>query len=132
MPFPEITVCVVCEAIRQEVDGKLSILGFWGILPHLEVPIGKKPKTLTFLLITGPMEGGTFRVSATLENPDRSLVVPPQIGELTFQPIPREMGAFLASSFNNVTIGQEGAYTFRVIVDDQPIFTQTFSAFRPA
>lgn len=131
MPFPEITDCILCETIRQEAGGRLAILGFYGVLPHLEIVAKDSPRTLTLLLITGPITGGTFRMSATITGPDEEFVGLPQDAIVTLQSVPREQGYFLASSFGEVVINQAGTYTFRVLADEQLVVTQTFSVFLP-
>ena len=39
MPFPNFSYCIICETIRPEMGGKLSILGFYGIAPSVEVVV---------------------------------------------------------------------------------------------
>jgi hypothetical protein len=126
MTFPVIQACIICEAIRQEEGGKLSILGFYGVLPGLEIGAGRKSSPMTVLLITGPTEGGTWQVSGTLQSPRGEMVVPPQEGELTLIPIRRDMGGFVAVFFNEVVIAKEGRYTFSFTVDGQLMYQERF------
>jgi hypothetical protein len=51
MPFPAFSFCLICDAIRPEVGGKLAILGFYGLTPNVEVGIGNAalPVALSFV-----------------------------------------------------------------------------------
>jgi hypothetical protein len=59
MPFPQIRHCIVCEGARQEVLGKLTLLGFFGLTPDVGVSISdfNKPVTLCFVFAGGPGDG---------------------------------------------------------------------------
>ena len=129
MSFPEIQSCIVCEAIRQEEGGKLSILGFRGVLPNLELAVSDKPKAFVLLLIVGPTQGGAFRLSTTLEDPAGNVVGSPQNTTLTLAPIPRERGGFLAANFGEVIINKEGTYTVRVTANEEAVLKQSSTPF---
>ena len=130
MAFPEIQSSILCEAVRQEEGGKLSILGFRGVLPNLDLAISEKPKTLVLLNILGPHEGGTFMMSAVLRDPRGEIIVAPSNTLLTLQTVPREQGAFIATNFGEVVIDKEGSYTFEITADNNLVIKQMFSAFR--
>ncbi len=76
MPFPRINYCLVCENFRQEILGKLSILGFMGITPNVDVGIGRldQPFAVVFIIGFGIVEDANQAYSYTgvILNPDGS------------------------------------------------------------
>ncbi len=60
MAFPQIDHCIVCDEVRLESGGKASILGFYGIVPQVELGIvdfSKPLPKLCFIFIGGPGSG---------------------------------------------------------------------------
>jgi hypothetical protein len=59
MPFPQIHNVVLCEDMRQESRGLSTLLGFFGVLPHVEVIVRDfaQPVRLGFLFLGGPGDG---------------------------------------------------------------------------
>jgi hypothetical protein len=57
MPFPDFEYCIICEGIRPEIGGKFTILGFYGLAPHVEVVITNpaQPVNLAFLAAFPPV-----------------------------------------------------------------------------
>ena len=55
MPFPQVRQCLLCEEVRSELGNKISILGFFGILPDVQIgfPIGLGVAKVVFLLVCG-------------------------------------------------------------------------------
>jgi hypothetical protein len=53
MPFPDFDFCLICEGIRQEVGNKLTILGFYGIAPNVEIAVTNTAVPMTVALIAG-------------------------------------------------------------------------------
>ena len=37
MAFPKIRHCLVCEGVREEINRKRSVLGFYGVTPDVEI-----------------------------------------------------------------------------------------------
>jgi hypothetical protein len=129
MPFPEIKFCIVCETIRQEVGNKLTILGFYGLLPDVHVhqsPWGV-PVVLTFLLGVGRNEeGGKYTLAAKVLAPDRSILVETPPGEIL---VPRNKGeqGYFALGFSTITFQQPGQYTFVVDINGDRTYESSFS-----
>lgn len=61
---PKFHDCIVCEGVREEVRGKLTILGFLGLSPHVDVHIQHldRPTGLCFLML-GDRADGSFKAS---------------------------------------------------------------------
>jgi hypothetical protein len=53
MPFPNIDYCIVCEGVREEARGKLTILGFYGLAPHVEILVGDMSQPLSVFFVMG-------------------------------------------------------------------------------
>ena len=64
---PQIRVkhCIVCELVRPEFPGKLSILGYFGSLPDVSISLAGIPVTVPFLSFLFVLEGnGNFVLTA--------------------------------------------------------------------
>lgn len=90
MPFPNFNYCLVCEGVRQELGGKLTILGFYGITPNVEIVVVNQNNPLGLTFIAGfPVIQeirpymGTFRII----RPDGSIAfeVPPVAVKVSLQ-----------------------------------------------
>jgi hypothetical protein len=114
MPFPRIDACIVCEGVRQEVLGKLSIIGFYGIAPHVRVAIVdfSLPVTLWFLFNGGP-GSGTFRVNVRLTGPRGATVYGLEgIAEFRSEAMRSNIGILFQS-----TVPAAGQYTVDLLAD---------------
>ncbi len=84
MPFPNFNYCLVCEGLRPELGGKLTLLGFYGLAPNVEIVIinHNLPVNLTFL--------AGFPAVQEIRPYVGSLVVTKPNGNIAFQapPIP--------------------------------------------
>lgn len=60
MPFPDITSCLICEFVRDEGRGKMTLLGFAGAAPNVTLYVADIPATLhlAIVLTAGPGAGG--------------------------------------------------------------------------
>lgn len=60
----QIQTCLVCDMIRPELNGKLIILGFFGICPNVHITLAAldRPTPLTFLL-SGRANAGQLSVA---------------------------------------------------------------------
>jgi len=87
MPFPEIHNVVLCEDMRPETRGLSTLLGFFGVLPHVEVIVRDfaQPVRLGFLFLGGRGEGQfqlrlrirTSRGRDVITTPDLTLPIAP-------------------------------------------------------
>ncbi len=53
MPFPQFSSCVICESIRPELGGKLTLLGFYGFSPYVEIIVGNIGQPLSVAVLIG-------------------------------------------------------------------------------
>jgi len=98
MPFPLIRHCLVCEEVRPEVQGKSSILGFYGVAPNVNLVIqdpAKRVERLSFLLICEPGEGD-HKVSVRIENPRGEPILTTPEADFSFPPAPQPVNLIIA------------------------------------
>jgi len=71
LTFPKFKYCLICDNARDENNGKVSLLGFLGVAPDVELFIGPPQPgvvnalSLSFVFIGGP-GAGTFDVTYQL------------------------------------------------------------------
>lgn len=82
--MPQIDSCLVCELVRPEPFGKLSVLGFFGILPNVNIVVSRldQPTVLAFLF-NGTVSAGTFALSFAVIDPDGNRVIASTDSKLT-------------------------------------------------
>jgi uncharacterized protein DUF6941 len=126
MAFPKIDVCIVCEGVRQEILSKHTLLGFFGISPHVRIGIKNfgLPLAICFVFCGGEGEGKfklqlriTDSSGATIPNAMQSVVE----GELR-KGIPTTTVFFL---FQGV-VGKPGDYRASLLVDNQEHYSAPF------
>lgn len=132
MAFPKIFHCLVCEGVREEVNRKRSILGFYGVTPEVEImledftlPMGH----LVFFLVGGPAEG-SFRVSFEIFGESKQIV--PRSPDATVVIEGAAKGYNLNVDAGAVRFPRPGRYTFRLFVDGQPYFEDSFELLQAA
>jgi hypothetical protein len=122
MPFNNFDFCIICELVRPEAGGKLTILGFYGLAPHVEVVVGNpsQPVQLSFVAgfppVTVPVAAGGYQSMITVSKPNGSLI---------FQTPPTPLQAstslrgVIASSFVLMPPHAWGRHTIRVKVNTE-------------
>src|SRR5947208_16942469 len=80
MPFPAIRYCLVCEATRAEPFGKMSLLGFYGLAPDVQIAVKDfaQPLQLAFVFVGNAVgAGGQYSVQFRLTEAAGAPVVAP-------------------------------------------------------
>jgi len=119
--------CLVCEGVRQEIQNKYTVLGFFGIAPHVRIAIRdfKLPVTLCFFFC-GTTAGGKVKLSVKLI--DRSgQQVPnriPQSLDATFDS--SNLATFIVLFFEGVVPGP-GEYKVSLIIDEREHYSTQFA-----
>lgn len=127
MLFPNIDYCLVCEGIRPEPGGKLTILGFYAPIPFVDVGLESQDEVIasfTFLLGFGKVSG-EFAVNTSILGPDKSIVVEDSLGTLYFKE--GYSRTHLVCTFPPFSFQQEGKQVFQLIIDNQIKYKATFS-----
>jgi hypothetical protein len=126
MPFPGIRYCLICEGVRPELGGKLSVFGFYGVTPNVDIAIGRfgQPLPLTFVLGFGTMlDEAQYLHSVEVRNPDGSVLVTGPEG-----PINTVRGRPGIIVFGAMVVpAVAGQRTIRVFVNRQQVFEDRFT-----
>lgn len=136
MTFPKFKYCLIADNARDEANGKVTLLGFLGISPEVELFIGPPAAPpgvlnalgLSFLFIGGP-GSGTFDVTYELYDVDQKKVLATiNTGQPT-QLVPRVPTRPGNTNFViNVTmpVPHFGEYELRLLVSGQVTYTGRF------
>lgn len=123
-----VTYCIVCEDIRPEVQGKYAILGFFGLLPHVNIKVKEMGKPLARLVFLANVEGdaGKYKLKFSVVGPDKKKVftdIP--LGEFEINRDPTQR-ALIVVNVLGLIFQKEGIYTVRVIHANKAFFESTF------
>lgn len=121
MPFPVFDFCIMCEGIRPEVGGKLTILGFYGLAPNVEVAIANPAQPLSLAFIAGfpPVADATRTVyehAIVITRPDQAVVQQTPRNRLNVSPTGRGLVIF---GFVIPPPYFFGAYSIRISVNGE-------------
>jgi hypothetical protein len=121
MPFPQFNSCAVCESIRPELGGKLTLLGFYGFSPTVEIVVGKMGQPLSVAIVAGfppisPQEAQTLhRHYFIVADPNGKVLFQTPASPLNAQA--GKAGVVAAAFIIPPTIA--GKHTVKVLVDDE-------------
>ena len=124
---------ILCEAVRQELNNKVSLLGVFGQLIFIpQIPGGLTSLALFQRWLPSANEGPgtTFRFEFSIEGPDRAelLRVPPQ--QAVVQP-GRSPQMLFVIQFQGFPMPSEGEYRIVTLIDGRPQHTHRFNVARP-
>jgi len=111
--LPDLQCSLLCEEVRQEVNGNLFLIGVVNVirLPQLPVVLGR---ICLFNRWTAGI--GQFNESVRLVAPDQTTVV--SKGEMKFELRDPAMSATNVMFFGQVKLETAGTYYVEVLVDD--------------
>src|SRR2546430_13064584 len=120
MPFPPISACLVCEDVRQESRRLISLLGLYGIVPHVEILVmdfNQPIERLAFYLAAhGQSDGQAHRISFELRSPAGDLVLGPIETAPVGAPPPRGTPIRLAFAFYTTGLRLPEPGVYRVVI----------------
>ena len=126
MAFPKILHCLVCEDLRQEGNKKSTILGFYGVAPHVDIlfrDLNQLIPRLAFLLV-GDKGEGEFEISMQLIGPDGKQLISADLGKMEIRdPTKRYSGGL---SLGPLRFPGAGTYTLKFLVDGREHYKTTF------
>jgi hypothetical protein len=131
---PTVDVAILADAI-QAVRGKLFILGGgWDTLWVREFP-ARHPSLAIGLRLRVPMSWNSesLRLSVELQDEDGKPLLTGPLSQVIKLPAARthssaaDFGLIRSFTFNNLQFTQEGAYSFVINVDDEPVSRLRFS-----
>jgi len=126
MPSVKISHCVICDGVRPELSNKLTLLGFFGITPNVEVRLGTVSlpvDELTFILI-GSVSGsaGSAEVAFELFDwSDSSIFSVSKSHDI--KPVERSNFIF---NVRSLKFPHTGRYKIRMRVDGRVIYNTDF------
>lgn len=122
--IPAFENCLVCDQVRPELGGKLIVLGFLGICPHVNVGVARldQPTALTFLIM-GPPGDGSFSASFDIfDESQRCVVASSAPAPFAASPaVPTTLASTLL-----VVFFHPGPFAVRCMVDDVERFRAQF------
>lgn len=130
MLLPRLDNCIICEIVRGELNGKLTILGFFGVCPNVDVQLSRmdQPAVLTFL-VTGPPGDGDFAITfAVIDEADGRVVA--ETAELPFVARPNAVTNLAPTLM--LTFGRPGMYALRCVVNGAPHYRASFKVSQSA
>ena len=114
--FPPVRTVLVCEALRDEIGRKQTLLGFYGLTPDVEILVGDSHLPLgqlAFLIAAdAPSTSTTYRVKIEVLGPQgegQKIVVAENL-------FPVEAGKRIHLGFNTVGFPLVGDGTYRLIL----------------
>jgi hypothetical protein len=125
----KVTYCIVCEDIRPEAQGKHAILGFFGLLPDVNIKlkeIGKPVARLAFLVNVGGGPG-KYNLKFSVVGPDKKKPFPDvtlEGVEIKSDPTARTLVVF---NMIGLVFAKEGPYTVKMIHGNKAFYESTFS-----
>lgn len=124
MPFPVISVCLVCEGARPEVLGKWTLLGFFGPAPNVRIAISNfsNPVSLVFVFAGG--EGaGHFRTALRVTAQFGQTF--PGVSEAEGNLLPDKPTSLFFFGLQSVVPGP-GIYRAALLANGQQVYETTF------
>ena len=117
--------CLVCDDFRVEAAGKTTLLGFFGLTPHVEIRVGElnKPvERLTFVILTEPADNNQHKLQVELLDPSGHKFA--SLGPADLPAASRRLQ--LAFGFSAILFRAVGTHTVRIKIDDTNAFEGTF------
>lgn len=114
---PEFSSCIVCEGVREEARGKLTILGFFGIAPNVDVRVQHldQPTGLCFIALGSPGEGKFTASFDVVDTSDGRKIAETPAGAFVASPENRTMAVLTAP----LLFGRESTYALRFFLDGE-------------
>lgn len=138
MPFPQIIHCLICEIVRPEVGGKLSILGFFGIAPNVEIQVQNLdvPLSVVSFVFVGSAyrpspSDPAFQISIQLTNSQGTVITETPSIPLEIPKAPSSR-ALIAGGLANVRFPAVGTYHIAFRVNGQTQYDTTFEVKSPS
>jgi hypothetical protein len=125
MSFPAIESCLICDDVRTEIGEKVSLMGFYGITPNVELLVQSFDRTirLVYFLIGAGGDQGQYKLS--LEVTGDNVAGPPSRTEFPLN-LPKNSTKSQFAFELPTKFGGPGQYSFFLTVDGQLHFRTNF------
>lgn len=125
MPLPKFNYCLICEDLRPEAAKKLTILGFFGASPDVNILIKELGAQVKVNFLVGTAGGeGSYNTTANLLHPDGSILVRGQPTQIEFE---KESPNMLIGFLFFAPFTKEGAHIFQLIIDKKEVYRAHFN-----
>jgi hypothetical protein len=127
MHTPKVSQCLICEDVRNERFGKLSIIGFYGFLPRTKILIKDIHGAIDRLLFVIFLEEvrGDFNITIEIISPDKKEPIRLK-GELT-QLSDISRGRTIALGISRYVPNVEGDFKVNIFANKKLIFKSYMS-----
>lgn len=126
MPFPNFDFCLICDGARPEIGGKLTILGFFGVAPNVEIVVGNPAAPVNVGLVAGfPSVSDTqtvYQHSFVILKPDHTQLLQTPPTGLNVSPAGRGLVVFGFIIPPPIIFG---TYSIRILVNGEPKLSTT-------
>jgi hypothetical protein len=122
--IPKFDDCIVCEGIREELHGKMTLVGFLGICPNVDFGLQAldQPAIMMFMLFGGPGDGTYTGWIDILDEATGRVLAATAPAPFIAKPTARTViGAQVGAIF-----GHAGTFIIRLFVDGIERFRSTF------
>jgi hypothetical protein len=134
MVLPKVVYCIICEEVRPERNNLSSILGFYGVTPHVDVLIKDLSKPLprmNFLVSLAGGESGKYEMGFHIVDPNGEIVVDAPGTTISFDKPKRRRSRYnLAMGIAMLKLPRVGTYTFKLFVNGMEHYGTTFEVLQ--
>ncbi|MGI8733257.1 MAG: hypothetical protein ACR2LM_08145 [Pyrinomonadaceae bacterium] len=125
MPIPSVGYAFICEGIRREINNKLNVLGFFGVLPDVNVAVGELGKNVVLMFVVG-LRGPSDEVTMKAEvvNPDGTPLI--SSDEIAFPGITGTDGGVAGFAFAPIIFSHVGLHYLRVFINGKQAYKEPF------
>jgi hypothetical protein len=116
--LPALRYCLIAEQLRPEANRKMTILGFFGISPDVEIKVPHFPAALTLaalFLFEEAASDGTTKIEVSVSSSSGFLFPITQGPDLV--QMEKGRGASIAMGFQSLPIREPGRISINVYVD---------------
>ena len=121
---------MLCEDVRHEQGGLLTLIGFYGVLPHVEIRVRDFTLPLArlafVLMAEGTVEGKGHRTNFQVIGPNGEMVVPGR-ESVEGSPMSGSVRMRMSAAVTSPLLPGPGVYRVVYKVDDEDHFTSTFT-----
>jgi hypothetical protein len=119
--------CIVCEDARTETLGKLTLLGFFGLLPNVLIQVQELNKSIDRLLFLLNLTGDAGKYSFTFEivNPKGKVIHTINLAEMNIKG--GDSKAIVAFVVTGLVFTSKGKYEVRLSNAKNQFYISTFT-----
>jgi hypothetical protein len=125
MPFPDFDYCLICDGIRQEIGNKLTINGYYGMAPNVEISIGNPGLPVVICLVAGLPTGpnATYSAETIIDRPNGQTAI--QMPNMSIE-VSADKRGLIAIGAALPPPQSWGLHSIRIVIDGQPKLDTSF------